>query len=464
MDNSVSDLVLFIGRFHPIIVHFPIGFLFFAFILEAVSRLKKYSHISDAIPLALLAGAISAFVACIMGYMLSQSGDYEKSTLDTHFWFGIATTALAFLAWLIRTEIIRIQSLAGLKPNISVLLLVILVLGITGHYGGNLTHGSDYLLKYAPFGNDEKIPLVAVTNVKEAGVYDYLVNPIFETKCISCHNKSKKKGGLSLQDSVAIKKGGENGAAIAAGDVNKSELMRRVMLDPHHEDFMPPEGKTPLTDEEMAILNYWIDKGNADFNINLGELETSEYIVSLASKLLGLKDTSGRVNGDLPIVSKVNKEVLESIVEEGFRVRELVFESNLYEIVLPPQTITKDNAIEIGRKLKKLLPIKENIMWLSLKDNYLGDQYLKDIGTMVNLYKLDIDNNPISDIGVAELANIPNLEGLNLFRTKVTKKSLSSFSRMISLKRVYVSETLISKNDVALYMEREERPNLVIGI
>ena len=464
MDNSVSDLVLFIGRFHPIIVHFPIGFLFFAFILEAVSRLKKYSHISDAIPLALLAGAISAFVACIMGYMLSQSGDYEKSTLDTHFWFGIATTALAFLAWLIRTEIIRIQSLAGLKPNISVLLLVILVLGITGHYGGNLTHGSDYLLKYAPFGNDEKIPLVAVTNVKEAGVYDYLVSPIFETKCISCHNKSKKKGGLSLQDSVAIKKGGENGAAIAAGDVNKSELMRRVMLDPHHEDFMPPEGKTPLTDEEMAILNYWIDKGNADFNINLGELETSEYIVSLASKLLGLKDTSGRVNGDLPIVSKVNKEVLESIVEEGFRVRELVFESNLYEIVLPPQTITKDNAIEIGRKLKKLLPIKENIMWLSLKDNYLGDQYLKDIGTMVNLYKLDIDNNPISDIGVAELANIPNLEGLNLFRTKVTKKSLSSFSRMISLKRVYVSETLISKNDVALYMEREERPNLVIGI
>ena len=464
MDNSVSDLVLFIGRFHPIIVHFAIGFLFFAFILEAVSRLKKYSHISDAIPLALLAGAISAFVACIMGYMLSQSGDYEKSTLDTHFWLGIATTALAFLAWLIRTEIIRIQSLAGLKPNISALLLVILVLGITGHYGGNLTHGSDYLLKYAPFGNDDKIPLVAVTNVKEAGVYDYLVNPIFETKCISCHNKSKKKGGLSLQDSVAIKKGGENGAAIAAGDVNKSELMRRVMLDPHHEDFMPPEGKTPLTDEEKAILNYWIDKGNADFNINLGELETSEYIVSLASRLLGLKDASGRVNGDLPIVSKVNKEVLESIVVEGFRVRELVFESNLYEIVLPPQTITKDNANEIDRKLKKLLPIKENIMWLSLKDNYLGDQYLKDIGTMVNLYKLDIDNNPISDIGVAELVNIPNLEGLNLYKTKVTKKSLSSFSRMISLKRVYVSETLISKNDVALYMEREERPNLVIGI
>ena len=63
MDSSVPDLVLFLGRFHPLLVHFPIGFLFFAFILEIFGRRKKIPQLIDAVPLALLCGAISALLA-----------------------------------------------------------------------------------------------------------------------------------------------------------------------------------------------------------------------------------------------------------------------------------------------------------------------------------------------------------------------------------------------------------------
>ncbi|HCO83229.1 MAG TPA: hypothetical protein DIT95_06825, partial [Arenibacter sp.] len=95
MESNVPDFILFLGRFHPLVVHLPIGFLIFAFVLELYGRWKRDFAVSMAIEFALLGGAISAAVASVLGYMLSLSGDYEQDMLDTHFWFGIATTLVA---------------------------------------------------------------------------------------------------------------------------------------------------------------------------------------------------------------------------------------------------------------------------------------------------------------------------------------------------------------------------------
>src|SRR5690606_27313948 len=203
-------------------------------------RRKKNPQLIDAVPLALLSGAISALLACILGYMLSQSGDYEQGALDIHFWFGIATTVLSFFAWAIRANTINIPKLIGLRPNIATLTLIVVLVGATGHYGGDLTHGEDYLVKYAPFGKAEKVVLPPIAHLGEAGVYDYLAHPILEAKCISCHNVNKKKGGLSLQDSIAIMEGGHNGDALVPGDASQSDIIKRVLLLPSHEDHMPP--------------------------------------------------------------------------------------------------------------------------------------------------------------------------------------------------------------------------------
>ena len=186
MGNSVPDFILFLGRFHPLLVHLPIGFLIFAFALELYSRRQKDSALAKAIPLALLLSGISALLSCILGYMLSMSGDYEESMLDSHLWFGVATTALAFLAWLVRIEKIKIPRFPQFKTNIAALTLLVILISLTGHYGGNLTHGSDYLTKYAPFSEKKERKEVAkATKIEEVVVYDHLVGPILEDKCSS---------------------------------------------------------------------------------------------------------------------------------------------------------------------------------------------------------------------------------------------------------------------------------------
>ena len=50
----MPDFVLFLGRFHPLVVHLPIGFLFFAFVLELYGRWNKNPQLYMAIDLALL--------------------------------------------------------------------------------------------------------------------------------------------------------------------------------------------------------------------------------------------------------------------------------------------------------------------------------------------------------------------------------------------------------------------------
>ncbi|AIY13458.1 DUF2231 domain-containing protein [Cellulophaga baltica] len=463
MENSVPDIVLFLGRFHPLVVHLPIGFLLFAFVLEVFSRWKKNPVLTSGIPLALFLGALSGTVACILGYMLSLSGDYEEGALDTHFWFGIATTAIAFLAWLIRIEKINIASLNKLQPNIAALTLLVILLSVTGHYGGNLTHGSDYLVKYLPFGGVDKKELVAVTKVQDAEVFGHLVEPILQNKCGSCHNSSKKKGGLSIADSVSILVGGKNGEILIPGDANNSEILKRVLLDPHDDNFMPPEGKTPLTEEEIAILTYWIENAKAGFSTKVAAVETNETITGIASTMLGLSGTSTSQGAEIeiPKVALVPDNAIIALQAEGFRLRELAFESGLYEVVLAPNSNVNGTPKSMSEKLEKLLSIKENILWLSLENNQIADEHIALIAQFPNIQKLKLNDNPLSDAAVTPLIKLENLTSVNLLGTKITSKSIPAFSEMKRLKYAYVWKTNIKKEDVEK-QSIEDFPKIII--
>jgi hypothetical protein len=263
---------------------------------------------------------------------------------------------------------------------------------------------------------------------------------------------------------MAIKKGGKNGEAFIAGNVAKSEMMRRVMLNPHHEDYMPPEGKTPLTDEEKSILSFWIEKANADFRVTMGELETPEEITSIASNLLGLEDVTGKSGIPLPKVGLVNEEILKDITGAGFNVRELIFETGLYEVVLPPHFIDSKSGNDLDGKLEKLLPMKDNIIWLSLKDNGVQDRHLKTIGQFVNLQKVELEKNPITDLGIAEITGIQSITGLNLYQTKITASSFDNFIKMKGLERVYAWGTAITEDEVARFAAKQNRPAIIMGM
>lgn len=440
--KEVSDIVLFFGRFHPLVVHLPIGFLFFAFILEIFARYKKNTAYMVAVPLALLLGAISALIACVLGYMLSLSGDYEKEALDTHFWFGIATTIIAFVAWLLSIRKIKIPVLQKGKPYMATLAFIVILLSITGHYGGNLTHGSDYLTAYLPIGKEKKKDIIVVTSIEEAQIFSHLVVPILDDKCMSCHNASKKKGQLSFATEEAIQKGGKSGVVFVAGNLGQSEMIRRVLLPPHDDEFMPPKGKTPLTDEEISILNYWIANGNGDFQTKVGATETPGNIITLANEMLGLEPGGGSKE----MMSKgriVTPEIRNELLASGFRIRELVAASNLLDIALPSDlSITQDKLTAMMTQLTK---IDENIIWLSLPSNEVTDEHLKIIAKFQNLRKLKLEKNPITDAGVTYLSVLEKLESLNVYQTNITQSSIPVFLKMKSLKKVYIWGTAIDK-------------------
>ncbi|MCH5597492.1 DUF2231 domain-containing protein [Niabella ginsengisoli] len=195
---------IFLGRFHPLLVHLPIGFLLLAAVLQFTGALPKFRRVRTAVPLTLLAGCLSAIIACVTGYLLSLSGDYNMETLDWHMWMGIITAIISFLAWLFSIKVIRIKWVHSAKLLNLLMVLMMFFISVAGHYGGSLTHGSDYLSTDILFKKEKKKK--KITNVNEALVFEDIVHPILIDKCGACHNADKKKGKLSIESLELIKK------------------------------------------------------------------------------------------------------------------------------------------------------------------------------------------------------------------------------------------------------------------
>src|SRR5262249_35983340 len=80
-------------------------------------------------------------------------------------------------------------------------------------------------------------------------------------KCVACHGTNKEQGGLRLESYESLIAGGKDGAVIAPRNPDGSLLLQKVTLprsDPH---FMPAEGRTPLTPDEIAGIRGWVLAG-----------------------------------------------------------------------------------------------------------------------------------------------------------------------------------------------------------
>lgn len=48
---------------------------------------------------------------------------------------------------------------------------------------------------------------------------------------------------------------------------------------------------------------------------------------------------------------------------------------------------------------------KEDILWLLARNNFVSDDRSTIVDEFTNLLKLDLDQNPISDVGLRHLSN-----------------------------------------------------------
>jgi len=284
------EFIYFLGRFHVLMLHIPIGIIIAIFFLELLARKEKYRHLEAASPFLWNAAAVSAVLTVILGYMHFAEGGFDGASGAQHRTFGTALAVIITVIAVLRSSKFAPNYLPVYLPAAT---LLVLLVSITGHYGGNLTHGSTYLVEYAPqpiralAGLRERRP--PVMSVAEADPFLDLVGPIFEQRCGGCHNDDKRQGELVLTSYEGLMRGGETGSAVVAGRPQLSELIYRIELPHDDENFMPAEGKTPLTEEQTRIIRWWVGAG-LPVETTIGELEQQPdaEIEALIATELGL--------------------------------------------------------------------------------------------------------------------------------------------------------------------------------
>jgi uncharacterized membrane protein len=266
--HQPPDILLFLGRFHPLLVHLPIGMLAALAILELVARFPRCKNAAASAGFLLALAVPLAVVTAICGWLLSLAGGYDDTLLAWHKWLGTGTAVASVVTAFF------FQRGKVITYHISLFITVGLLM-VAGHLGGSLTHGSDYLIRYAPSLIKRWLGLTVAENVTAANsavtlsqlpVFAGVVEPIFAKNCVACHGPQKAKGDLRLDTFAAVQKGGKDGSVIAPGMAMQSLLIQRVLLPVSDDDHMPPDGKPPLTAAEIAVLKWWIDAGANETN------------------------------------------------------------------------------------------------------------------------------------------------------------------------------------------------------
>ena len=431
---SVSELI---GHFHPVLVHLPIGILLLACLFQWLSIKEKFSSLRPAIGITLFVGMISAVIACITGYLLSLSGDYDEELAFTHQWFGIAVALVSIVMYYLNRKVVAPSIILGM----SVLMFILII--ITGHFGGSLTHGSDYLTgslnsKADSSNTKYRKPL---PNVQEALIYSDIIQPVLQNKCYTCHGKSKQKGKLRLDLPERLMKGGKDGVVIVAGHPEQSEMITRLLLPREDEDHMPPKEKSQLLEEEIALIHWWISTG-APFDKKVKELDQPEKIKPVLTGLQNPEEEK-QIIPDIPVtkVEKADDGSIKKLKDIGVVIMPVAQNTNYLMANFITASRHTDKEIEL------LLPLKKQLIWLKLGSTSITDSALKIIAECTRLMRLQLEYTGITDQGLGYLSSLDNLQYLNLVGTSVTAQGLLQLKELKSLKSIYLYKTEVARSD-----------------
>ncbi len=104
------------------------------------------------------------------------------------------------------------------------------------------------------------LSLLPVTAWSSEEAFQQYIQPILETRCVSCHGSERQKGGLRLDTLEGALKGGDAGPAFVPGDPSNSLLIELVNLHAEDDERMPPKDE-PLNKRQKSLLSSWINAG-----------------------------------------------------------------------------------------------------------------------------------------------------------------------------------------------------------
>ena len=437
-------IVQFFGRFHPLVVHLPIGILFLAFLFECLSKFGRFKSLGSAVQATLLIGSVSAIAAVITGLFLSGEGGYDDAILQQHQNFGIATAAFAAMLYLFGLKSVSFFHNERKVKNTRIILSMIMItlLSITGHLGGSMTHGEEYL--FEPFVADQVsdpiVKIKTIANTDDAILYRDIIEPILNSKCYSCHSSKKKKGDLRLDGIEFISQGGKHGAIIEGTIPDSSSLYHRLMLPMEDEDHMPPNESPQLSSVEIALIKSWIEEG-ASFDKKIHTFAQAKKIKNYISSLVTQLEQAPLIPAEE--VAAADEEALKALKDKGVLILPLGSETNYLSVsFVNARSIT-------DRDLQLLLPLKKQLLWLNLARTNITDEGAKAIAQLTALRQLHVNYTKMSDEGIKHLTALAELNYLNLVGTKLTDKGLSYLSGMKKMKDIFVYQTDVTAKGLA---------------
>lgn len=435
--NERAEWTQFVGRFHLLAVHFPIALLLLVPILELAGTSPRFSYLRLSAGFVLGLATLSASAAAMLGWCLARSGGYSGPLLQQHMWGGIFLAAICWLCWWLRTS----------EREFGVAYAIVLAAGVglvawTGYRGAQLSLGEEHLTEHMPVGLRRTLRLANNSAASQSNrgantFYGARVQPIFSARCVSCHGASKHKGNLRLDGYQALMRGGKDGTVVRAGNVQGSDLFRRITLPVGHDDFMPKEGKRPLSVEQVKLIELWIVAG-ASSTLAVDAMRGAPGGAAPPSEAVEVQFEEI----DAAAVAKLRAADISAVAELQKRF------PNILDYESRGSADLHLNASLLGAKfgdsdLAALAPLAKRITIADLSRTAITDRSATAIAAMTRLRVLRLMNTGITDATLEALGRLDRLESLNVFGTHVTPAVLATVAGLPKLAHFYAGQTAI---------------------
>jgi hypothetical protein len=414
------------GRLHPLMLHIPIGLLVVLVLFLLIQNQFEERSAEKILLILSLLTSLTASVTALLGFFLSLQGDYDSDLFFRHKISGIVLSFLCYAILLVFLFLRKRRSILYFSGSAALILMI-----VAGHSGGSLTHGENFI--FEPVNRDEILTL----NKDEETIYRLAVEPILSKKCFSCHNESKKKGGLVMTSEELFIKGGKQGKEWMEGNPLESRLMQMIHLPIAHDEHMPPDGKPQLTEFEIHVLNTWIQEG-ASFDLKMNDLPDSDTLKMLTAAMI----TTVLVDEEKYTFKAASMQEVERLNTPFCSVFPLYRESPALQADFFVRNSFKSSALDA------LESVKDQLVILNLSGMPVDDEMLTTVGKFKNLEKLNLNFTAINGPGLAKLSSLEKLQTISLTGTTVARDHLKFILDLPSLTELYVWNTGVTEKDV----------------